>query len=406
MANKRRRGERKDGLIQVALDVGHNPDGTRKRKYFYGHSRAEAIAKRESFRKAMSSPSRYPVDISVTEWVDEYKRTYRQNVNPLYYSKDDTPYNRLIANLGNRRITDVTEADLQRSLNDLTGMSFSACEKYRQTLKRVFSRARKNRLIADDPAENLTLPPYTKGTHRALESWEIELILGHWCDDGMTAGLWVMLMLLCGLRRSEMMALEWNAIDMDNRLLAVRQVAVINAGRVVIENRTKSAGGKRILPICAPLYEALSKVPEACRYGFVCLSAHGRQLTESAVNRGLKTFCTRIERIANHEPPVQCGRRTDIERRNGTMDANRITFKFRAHDLRHTYATMLYDAGIDVKSAQYFLGHADLKMTLDLYTHLSAENEAQSRNQAVRYLDTLIDTRIHAYTLEPPQNAE
>lgn len=48
------------------------------------------------------------------------------------------------------------------------------------------------------------------------------------------------------------------------------------------------------------------------------------------------------------------------------------------HMLRHTYATMLYDAGVDVKSAQRFLGHADLQTTLKIYTHLSEQKEQQS----------------------------
>jgi site-specific recombinase XerD len=42
---------------------------------------------------------------------------------------------------------------------------------------------------------------------------------------------------------------------------------------------------------------------------------------------------------------------------------------------RHTYATILYNAGVDVKSAQRFLGHADINVTLKIYTHLSAQKE-------------------------------
>lgn len=51
---------------------------------------------------------------------------------------------------------------------------------------------------------------------------------------------------------------------------------------------------------------------------------------------------------------------------------------------------MLYDAGVDVKAAQYFLGHADFKITLDLYTHLSAEKEKQERANLVGFLDGYI----------------
>lgn len=53
------------------------------------------------------------------------------------------------------------------------------------------------------------------------------------------------------------------------------------------------------------------------------------------------------------------------------------------HMLRHTYATMLFDAGVDVKSAQKFLGHSDIEVTLEIYTHLSKFKE----EQAIRALD-------------------
>ena len=49
---------------------------------------------------------------------------------------------------------------------------------------------------------------------------------------------------------------------------------------------------------------------------------------------------------------------------------------FTAHQLRHTYATMLYDADVDVKTAQKLLGHKDLSVTMKIYTHLSEKKEA------------------------------
>ena len=164
-----------------------------------------------------------------------------------------------------------------------------------------------------------------------------------------------------------------------------------------------------MLPICKALYAALISVPAEKRTGFVCLSAKGKQLTESAVSRALDTFCRVLERILNGEPPTQRGRRTDIERRKAAREKKlppkeRKQFSFTAHDLRHTYATALYDAGVPVKAAQYFLGHADIRVTLDLYTHLSKEREAASRNQMVKYLDDWLDSRVvKSLSMELPE---
>ena len=164
---RKRKNERADGRIQIPLDIGRDADGKRLRKYFYGATRAEAEAKKAAYL-AQVNGTPYSAQLTVSEWVDEYLRAYRTKVNPLYHAQDDVPYNRLKSALGDRMLYSIREIDLQAELNSLSGRSFSTLDKYMQAMKRVFKKARKNKLITDDPAEDLTLPSYTKGTHRAL----------------------------------------------------------------------------------------------------------------------------------------------------------------------------------------------------------------------------------------------
>ena len=56
-------------------------------------------------------------------------------------------------------------------------------------------------------------------------------------------------------------------------------------------------------------------------------------------------------------------------------DVSEIKPDITSHIFRHTYATMLYNAGVDIKTAQYLLGHATIQMTLDIYTHLQEGKE-------------------------------
>lgn len=372
-------------MIQVTLDVGYWPDGRRKRKSFYGHSRAEAERKRVEYKAQQIKGQKFKADISVAEWVTIYKSTYRQNVDEAYHNIDDAPYNRLINALGMMRMKAVTESDLQSALNRVKGMSYSTCEKYRQAIKRVFKRAAKNRIIDYDPADELALPPHSKGTHRALEAWEVAHIIAHWNEPGMHAGLWVMIMLLAGLRRGEMIALDWSSVDLENRLLYVRQAAVIHGNQAEVVDRAKSKAGIRTIPICQPLYDALSSVPKSKRNGRVCLSAKNKPLSESAVRCGLTTFCNSLERLLNGEPLRNPGRRTDLESRDVWQ-----TFSFRAHDLRHTFCTMLYDSGVDVKTAAYLMGHADIRVTMEIYTHLSEQRRAISQDAMLKYFNGLL----------------
>ena len=63
------------------------------------------------------------------------------------------------------------------------------------------------------------------------------------------------------------------------------------------------------------------------------------------------------------------------------------------YDLRHTYCSMLYDADVDVKTAQYLMGHASLEMTLKIYTHLSEQKKQRSYDKLFEYVDVKNDVR-------------
>jgi len=395
MPHKKRKGERPDGLIQVSLQVGFRADGKPDRKFFYGHSRAEAERKRDAYKQRVGSS--FSPNITVREWVEVFKKTYREGVDDAYIDQDNVPYNRLVSALGWKRMVDVRESDLQSALNAVSGMSFSTVDKYVQCIRRVFLRAQKNKVISDNPAADLIVPPSVKGTHRALERWEVELILDNWNNPNTCAGLWVLLMMLCGLRRGEMMALDWSAVDLSVRALHVRQVAVIHSNRAVIAERAKTDAGLRTLPICQALFDALSAVPVEKRVGPVCRSAKGKPLSEAAVRRGLQQFCAVLTRIRNGEStekPVRLSKAAKAAQDERRASPDYVTFSFRAHDLRHTFATALYDAGVDVKAAQYFLGHADVRMTMDLYTHLSRERDSASRSQIVSLFDAWVRERM------------
>lgn len=384
---RKKRGERKDGRIQVTYSDGYRPDGKLNRISFYGRTRAEAIAKRDEYiangkRKITGR------DITVREWVEQFKSIYRMKVDPAYLNNDDVPYNRLCNAIGDMTLADVCEADLQDALNAVAGMSESTIDKYQQAIKRVFLRAEKNRLIDHNPATDLIVPDGTKGTHRALERWETDCILNNWSQH--RAGIWAMLMLLAGLRRSEMMALRWENVDMKARRLSVCEVAVITKNQTAIADRAKSEAGIRVLPICQPLWDALNQTPEDKREGLICVSATGKRNTESSFSRGWDGFNTAMQRILNGEPVVQKGKRVNIEKRKAEAKAagkEYIEFNVKAHDLRHTFATALFEADVPARAAQYYLGHADIRITLELYTHLTKEKEKATRSQITDFLD-------------------
>lgn len=187
---------RSDGRIQVTYTDGRKPDGSPNRISFYGKTRKEAVAKREAYKRdrllGITASNR---EMLVREWVERWITAYEVNkADYIYY------INKLKRDLGRFPIQYICEADLVKSLNTYSGKSKSSASKYRMVLKQVFHKAYRNHIIANDPSEDLELPSSTtEGTHRALATWECDMILRNW--SVYNAGIWAMLMMLCGLRR-------------------------------------------------------------------------------------------------------------------------------------------------------------------------------------------------------------
>ncbi|GHU76397.1 hypothetical protein AGMMS49992_21970 [Clostridia bacterium] len=289
--------------------------------------------------------------------------------------------------LGDMRVQDIREAHLQNALDTIAGMSKSLINKYTMIIQQIFSKARKNKIIHDDPSEDLVKPEGTEGSHRALERWETDCILESYYEH--RCGLWAMIGMLAGLRPGELYALKWSEVDLNNRSIRVINSSERDGNVRHDKDQTKTPAGIRELPICDPLYEAFQRVPVERRVGHVAISAEGKQLTESAAKRGWNGFLLAMTRVLRGENVVQQGRRWLPRTAEAkAADALRPRMLFRPHDLRHTFATALYDAGVDIKSAQYYLGHADIQMTIALYTHLSKEKEKRSRAALVGFLDS------------------
>ena len=81
---------------------------------------------------------------------------------------------------------------------------------------------------------------------------------------------------------------------------------------------------------------------------------------------------------------------SDLSRKTKTVW---VIEKFTAHQLRHTYATMLFDANVDIKSAQMFLGHSDIEVTLNIYTHLSKFKTDEAIESLNGHLDKLSEMK-------------
>lgn len=173
---RRRKGERKDGRIQVILDIGKGPGGKRLRKSFYGATRKEAEQKRDEYIQLKNTGYLPSLDADTVDWwVKRFEADYGIKEADRSYK------NNLIKSIGNMKLSEVRHMHLVSALSKYEGKSKSGATKYRMLIRRIFNAAYKNKLIIDNPAVELPLPNnLTEGTHRALDQWEINAIITFW----------------------------------------------------------------------------------------------------------------------------------------------------------------------------------------------------------------------------------
>lgn len=366
----------------VRVDVGYDPEtGQRIRKPFYGKTKREAREKAEEYKAAR----RNGVDIiqanaTLSDWIDRWLSVYGQRAGWSQNRRIAIDCELLRADLGNIPLRDIRPIHLQEYADKRAVCSASTVSKTKGTVSQIFRDAVANRIIPFDPAAGVRWSSAGSGTHRLLEKWEIALITRNW--QAHRTGVWAMLMLYAGLRRGEALALKWTDIDWAHNIIHVHSALHFENGHPVIgDGKTENA--VRDIPMFPLLRKCLLSVDRPCEY--ICHSAAGKIVSDSVWGSSWRTFNNSMTNILNGDTaqPVAPGRRSDLDK------ADRKTFSVRAHDLRHTYCSLLYEAGVDVLTAQRLMGHASPEITLRIYTHLSDEKHALDIAKAADFVEQM-----------------
>lgn len=381
-----RHKKEKNGLYRKNLVVGKKADGSYIRKSVYGKTIKELEQKIVEVTQQLNH--------GIQVW--ESTMTFRELANIWYeqynleagenwkYSQGNMIKKYLVPPLGEMRIKDLRQLHLQTIITTLSknGLSTSYMKKLKQIATQIMQVAVGSDLIMRNPFSDVKVPKKDPFIRRPLTDNEVALITDNW--RGHNLGPMAMIMLYAGLRRGEAIALEWSDIDLEKKVIHVTKAASV-VKNVTCIKKPKSDAGIRDVPIPKVLRNMLMEIRKPS--GYVCTNTSGEVLTESSYKRQWDSFRNYLNVCAGGQKGTgrYVPRITVIEN---------IT----AHMLRHTYASMLFDANVDVKSAQRFLGHADIEVTLEIYTHLSEMKEEKSIEALDSHLDEMIKTKRYSKT--------
>ena len=230
------------------------------------------------------------------------------------------------------------------------GLSAKTVRNIHQIISSALKLAVEQRLIAHNPADGCALPKVERKEMQTLPIEQLTSFLREAKDSGVFALYYIDL--TPGLRRGELLGLKWSDIDLEKGDLRVqRQIGRINGKIIEMPLKTKNA--YRTLPLSADAIDVLKM--QKCKVGnseWVFPSPTGGPMSPDSVLHMLQM----LQRVL---------KRAGLPR-------------IRFHDLRHTFATLALQNGVDIKTVSGMLGHFSAGFTLDTYAHVttSAKREA------------------------------
>lgn len=192
-------------------------------------------------------------------------------------------------------------------------------------------------------------------------------------------GLFAMFLISTGCRRGEALAVTWDDIDFKAKTITIDKALKYSGGYAEIGS-TKTESGIRVIPLLPDLKALLKKPKVAKGTDYVFASERGSYIVQSTYRRKWKHYC-------KDQGFIVCVKE---EKRKSKQGKEYIYREYKntltAHVLRHGYATMLFEAGVDVYTAQRLLGHADIKTTMAIYTHLRDKQQQTSIDKLTSYI--------------------
>lgn len=341
---------------------------------------AIAIAENQTFT---SIRDKIKLDAWFERWVDVYKRkSVRPNTLREYthiYNKNISPY------LGNYNINSIVKSDVQDLIHTASdnGYGYERQNKIKVILSDMFSRAMEDELMVKNPAKGVKLDATKKISARSLSLSEQELFFE--CCAGTFYDNLFNVAVNTGLRPGELFALTENDIDFENGNISVSKTLVYqkyidNDGKEFHLEEPKTKQSYRKVPmnsICRKYLEkqilqknVISHKRPKCDSIFLFTTQYNTPLNSVLYSAAIKAIVDTI---------------------NMTREISEEIELFSGHTFRHTFATRCFEAGVQPKVVQSYLGHASLQMTMDLYTHVMPDKLNDDIERIVSGHDNVVD---------------
>ena len=351
-------------------------DADGKRVALYGKTPEELYDKVEEAKRQIEDCTFRRSTPTVKEYCEKWLLMQSANIRTTtlvdYTSKVK---NYIVKPLGHMFIADVLPDDIKLAIIPAAKKSESVYRSVNMLIKCIFDSAEDSHLIDENPTKRLSakggIPMKDKV---ALTDEQVERLLS--AIKGLPPYVFVMIGLYAGLRREEILALQWDCVFLDAEApyLSVQRAWHTEHNRPVILTDLKTKAARRDIPLPKCLLECLREAKAASTSKYVVANSEGGPLSYTQFKRVWQYIVTRStkertyvryingQKIKHTIKPVL----GEVAPHNGTVIYS-LDFQVTPHQLRHTYITNLIYAHVDPKTVQYLAGHENSKITMDIY---------------------------------------
>lgn len=373
MAKKRANGEgslrkRKDGRWEGRYTAGHDPStGKAIYKNVLGRTKAETAEKLKAAIDASAEmDDTKKRDYKVAEWLEVWLEDWaKMSLRPsTYQTYKGFLKNHIGPKIGKTPLEKLTSLEIQRLYKELLesgrvpskesrckpkGLAPKTVRNLHQMFSSALDVAAAQRLIRSNPAKGCTLPRVERQEMQTLTPDQLAAFF----QEAKRSGVYELyyLDLATGLRRGELLGLKWTDIDLQRKTMRIQRSIARQNGSVG-EAPLKTKNAYRTLPLSEDAVGVLKEQKKkAGDSPYVFPSPAGGPMSPDSVLH-------RLQRVL---------KRAGLPR-------------IRFHDLRHTFATLALQNGVDVKTVSGMLGHYSAGFTLDTYAHVTTSAQIQAAN--------------------------
>lgn len=378
--------KQKSGLYRTKVKIGVDKNGNDVVKWISGKTKRELEEARTRIIEYYIDGADRPDDRLFGDYaVEWYQLRKKPFVSPSQQNAYRTMLNKhILPEFGDRNLRAIRAADLQRFLNTFAHASASQITMVLSVLHGVFGAAFADRILDADPTVRLQKPVHTPPKERrALTADECRRIEATITTQPQSEYLAVLY--YTGMRPGEARGLQWGDIDWDQNMIHIQRDLDFTTNQLG-DLKTKAA--ERYVPLVPPLRDLLLPLRDFPTAPIVC-TERGKHISSTSATR----LWIRLMQAS--------GLAEKLEEGSTGYPRNDLRAQYRAlitpHVLRHNFITMCWDQGMDVQLVAKIVGHADIKVTMAIYTHLNKTHIADAAAQVAAMFshDKKVAQKLH-----------